>query len=106
MITPAVDAQCERCAVGGLDVDLLASFEGVHLSSGGAVDTHVDDHHDYERYVEGDEGRKYKIIDVVRKHARVEQVLFSDGPPVGDCRKRDARRAEPNKRDKHHPVAS
>lgn len=105
MIAAAMNAQGELSAVGGLDIDFLSGLERIHLSSGGAIDTHVEDDHDDERYVEGDERGEDEIVDVVGKDACVEQVLFGDGAPVRYRRKRDARRADPDERDEHHPVA-
>lgn len=105
MIAAAMNAQSELGAVGGLDINFLSGLERIHLSSGGAIDAHVDDDHDDERYVEGDERGEDEIVDVVGKDACVEQVLFGDGAPVRYSRKRDARRADPDERDEHHPVA-
>ena len=72
-------------------------------------DAHVDDHHDDERYVEGDERGEDQVVDVVGKGARVGGQVGLARPgeraPVGDGRERDAGRAEPDESDEDEPVA-
>ena len=107
VVAAAVYAECEFGAVGEATVELAAGLECVHLANGDAIDAHVDDDHDEQRYVEGDERREDQVDDVVGKDARVGRMVGGAARrhPEGDHRKRDARRADPDERDKGEPVA-